>query len=136
MRRVSPAPVVDRRERHRVLSCPFRSCPLRAGELVDNAVLSCCPKTNVLSGKRVGRMQQGISVQAGNIENSAASPVETPRVGELDAQRGLAALGVVAFHYTTFYQQEQGHLQPLGFGFPAGNYGERRGLVKRFTFPH
>ena len=45
------------------------------------------------------------------------------RVGELDALRGLAALGVVLFHYTTFYQQEQGHLQPLGFGFPAGNYG-------------
>ena len=46
-----------------------------------------------------------------------------PRVAELDALRGLAALAVVAFHYTTFYQQEQGHLQPLGFGFPAGNYG-------------
>lgn len=45
------------------------------------------------------------------------------RVGELDALRGLAALGVVVFHYTTFYQQEQGHLQPLGFGFPSGNYG-------------
>jgi peptidoglycan/LPS O-acetylase OafA/YrhL len=45
------------------------------------------------------------------------------RVGELDALRGLAALGVVVFHYTTFYQQEQGHLQALGFGFPAGNYG-------------
>lgn len=45
------------------------------------------------------------------------------RVGELDALRGLAALGVVVFHYTTFYQQQQGHLQPLGFGFPAGNYG-------------
>ncbi len=44
-------------------------------------------------------------------------------MGELDALRGLAALGVVVFHYTTFYQQEQGHLQPLGFGFPAGNYG-------------
>ncbi len=45
------------------------------------------------------------------------------RVGELDALRGLAALAVVAFHYTTFYQQEQGHVLPLGFGFPAGNYG-------------
>ena len=86
---------------------------------------TCC------RGKRVGRMQQAISVQAGNIEDSVASqaasrvasPVETTRVGELDALRGLAALGVVAFHYTTFYQQEQGHLQPLGFGFPAGNYG-------------
>ena len=45
------------------------------------------------------------------------------RVGELDALRGLAAISVVVFHYTTFYQQEQGHMQPLGFGFPAGNYG-------------
>ena len=45
------------------------------------------------------------------------------RLGELDALRGLAALGVVAFHYTTFYQQEVGHAQPLPFGFPAGNYG-------------
>lgn len=45
------------------------------------------------------------------------------RVGELDALRGLAALAVVAFHYTTFYQQEVGHVQPLPFGFPAGNFG-------------
>lgn len=45
------------------------------------------------------------------------------RVVELDALRGLAALAVVVFHYTTFYQQEIGHRQPLGFGFPAGNYG-------------
>lgn len=60
------------------------------------------------------------------MDQSGAARVETgtnPRVGELDALRGLAALAVVAFHYTTFYQQEQGHLQPLGFGFPAGNYG-------------
>lgn len=45
------------------------------------------------------------------------------RVVELDALRGLAALAVVAFHYTTFYQQQIGHVAPLGFGFPAGNYG-------------
>ena len=60
------------------------------------------------------------------MDRSGAARVETvthPRVGELDALRGLAALGVVAFHYTTFYQKEHGHLQPLGFGFPAGNYG-------------
>lgn len=60
-------------------------------------------------------MQQGKVVPAGGAVQA--------RVGELDALRGLAALGVVLFHYTTFYQQEQGHLQPLGFGFPAGNYG-------------
>ena len=48
---------------------------------------------------------------------------ERGRLEELDALRGLAALGVVLFHYTTFYQWQHGHLQPLGFGFPAGNYG-------------
>ena len=45
------------------------------------------------------------------------------RVVELDALRGLAALAVVAFHYTTFYGQQVGHVTPLPFGFPAGNYG-------------
>ncbi len=46
-----------------------------------------------------------------------------PRVLELDALRGLAALAVLAFHYTTFYGQQVGHSGPLPFGFPAGNYG-------------
>lgn len=45
------------------------------------------------------------------------------RVGELDALRGLAAMAVLAFHYTTFYQGQYGHVRPLPFGFPAGNYG-------------
>lgn len=45
------------------------------------------------------------------------------RVGELDALRGLAAFGVMVFHYTTQYGREIGHLPELGFGFPAGNYG-------------
>ncbi len=45
------------------------------------------------------------------------------RVVELDALRGLAALAVVAFHYTTLYGQLYGHTdpQPVSFGF--GNYG-------------
>lgn len=47
----------------------------------------------------------------------------TARVTELDALRGLAALAVVTFHYTTFYQSVFGHRQPLGFDFAAGNYG-------------
>ncbi len=46
-----------------------------------------------------------------------------PRVLELDALRGLAALAVLAFHYTTFYAQQVGHADPLPFGFAAGNYG-------------
>ena len=45
------------------------------------------------------------------------------RVVELDALRGIAALAVVAFHYTTQYGAEVGHLTPLSWGFPAGNYG-------------
>ncbi len=45
------------------------------------------------------------------------------RVVELDALRGIAALTVVAFHYTTHYGTEIGHLTPLSWGFPAGNYG-------------
>lgn len=45
------------------------------------------------------------------------------RVIELDALRGIAALAVVAFHYTTHYGQQFGHTTPLGFGFPPGNYG-------------
>lgn len=45
------------------------------------------------------------------------------RLPELDALRGLAALAVLAFHYTTFYGQQIGHAGPLPLGFPAGNYG-------------
>lgn len=50
-------------------------------------------------------------------------PAARARLGELDALRGLAALAVVAFHYTTSYAQQVGHVDPLPFGFAAGNYG-------------
>lgn len=50
-------------------------------------------------------------------------PAPGARVGELDALRGLAALAVVAYHYTTLYEQQVGHVDPLPFGFAAGNYG-------------
>lgn len=50
-----------------------------------------------------------------------ASP--SSRVVELDALRGIAALAVVAFHYTTHYGRQYGHATPLGFGFAPGNYG-------------
>lgn len=59
----------------------------------------------------------------GQIAAPVAGARDRGRLQELDALRGLAALGVVSFHYTTFYQGQYGHLKPLGFGFPAGNYG-------------
>ncbi|MCW5567394.1 MAG: acyltransferase [Dokdonella sp.] len=50
-------------------------------------------------------------------------PSSAPRMVELDALRGLAALAVVGFHYTTLYDQYYGHtggpLPSLAFG----NYG-------------
>ena len=50
-------------------------------------------------------------------------PVSQARVVELDALRGLAALAVVAFHYTTHYGNEVGHLGDMPVSFDFGNYG-------------
>jgi peptidoglycan/LPS O-acetylase OafA/YrhL len=41
----------------------------------------------------------------------------------LDALRGLAALSVLAFHFTTRYEHLYGHADPLGWGFPPGRLG-------------
>lgn len=50
-------------------------------------------------------------------------PSSAPRVVELDALRGLAALAVVGFHYTTQYEQFYGHQPALPVSFGFGNYG-------------
>jgi peptidoglycan/LPS O-acetylase OafA/YrhL len=50
-------------------------------------------------------------------------PSTVTRVVELDALRGLAALAVVAFHYTTHYGNEVGHIGPAPPSFAFGNYG-------------
>ena len=47
----------------------------------------------------------------------------TSRIVELDALRGLAALAVVAFHYTTHYGNEVGHLGTAPISLAFGNYG-------------
>ncbi|MBI1425229.1 MAG: acyltransferase family protein [Gammaproteobacteria bacterium] len=45
------------------------------------------------------------------------------RLSELDAFRGLAALSVVLFHYTTLYNERIGYDAKLPFYFPYGGYG-------------
>lgn len=45
------------------------------------------------------------------------------RLIELDALRGLAALMVVGFHYTTRFQKLYGHPGPLPFVLPEGMFG-------------
>jgi peptidoglycan/LPS O-acetylase OafA/YrhL len=45
------------------------------------------------------------------------------RLIELDAPRGIAALGVVAYHHTTWYNEIYHHLQEVLFYFPKGKYG-------------
>ena len=45
------------------------------------------------------------------------------RIADLDALRGLAALAVVLFHYTTRFEELYGHSAPLPVGVPWGHYG-------------
>ncbi len=45
------------------------------------------------------------------------------RILELDALRGLAAVAVVLFHYTTRYGQLFGHSDPCLLSLPIGHYG-------------
>lgn len=45
------------------------------------------------------------------------------RVVELDALRGIAAVAVMAYHYTTGYARQIGHVGGLPLDFAFGNYG-------------
>lgn len=45
------------------------------------------------------------------------------RVVELDALRGIAAVAVMAYHYTTLYGQQIGHVGGLSLDVAFGNYG-------------
>ena len=61
--------------------------------------------------------------RASDVALVSQHPVSQARVVELDALRGLAALAVVAFHYTTHYGNEVGHLGDMPVSFDFGNYG-------------
>ncbi len=47
----------------------------------------------------------------------------SPRIMELDALRGLAALAVVIFHFTGHFDRLYGHKGSIPFTFDVGNYG-------------
>ena len=53
----------------------------------------------------------------------ASGPAANGRIEALDALRGMAALGILFYHYTTRYNQIYGHSAPLPFYVPAGRYG-------------
>lgn len=46
-----------------------------------------------------------------------------PRLAQLDALRGVAALSVVLFHFSTRFDQLYGHQPPLPLSLPWGHYG-------------
>ena len=72
--------------------------------------------------KTAGNSEIGkhISDNARHLLTPSAS---TSRIVELDALRGIAALSVVFYHYTTRYDQLYGHTARLPFSLPAGRYG-------------
>ena len=45
------------------------------------------------------------------------------RIGELDVMRGLAALGVVVYHFTYVYEASYNPYEATLFQFPLGHYG-------------
>ncbi len=54
---------------------------------------------------------------------ASTTPSSSKRILELDALRGLAALAVVLFHYTTRYEQLFGYAEPLAASVGWGDYG-------------
>ena len=53
----------------------------------------------------------------------STAPASAGRVGEIDALRGLAAVAVMLFHYTTRVTELYPGLGPATVGLPQGHYG-------------
>ena len=53
----------------------------------------------------------------------ASKPAPTSRLLEIDALRGIAALSVVLFHYTTRFTELYGRQHAASMSFPDGHYG-------------
>ena len=53
----------------------------------------------------------------------ASKPAPTSRLLEIDALRGIAALSVVLFHYTTRFTELYGRQHAASLSFPDGHYG-------------
>ncbi|NUP05118.1 MAG: acyltransferase [Polyangiaceae bacterium] len=54
---------------------------------------------------------------------TGAPPQERLRLVELDSLRGIAALAVVLFHWTSYYDTKYGHTAEMPLRFPWGTYG-------------
>ena len=54
---------------------------------------------------------------------NVTNPAPTSRIRELDALRGVGALLVVIYHFTTIFENEYGHPQPFPFHLNIGYYG-------------
>lgn len=62
-------------------------------------------------------------VEQGSGISQAIMSVERPRLDGLDALRGIAAMTVVLFHFTTQFDKLFGHESPPVLSFPLGHYG-------------
>lgn len=55
--------------------------------------------------------------------STASTPHETARITQIDALRGLAAMWVLLFHFSSRYEELFGHTPPLAFYLPDGRLG-------------
>lgn len=67
--------------------------------------------------------EEGLCVDPVSIAGQSSAPAVRPRLDGLDALRGVAAMAVVLFHFTTQFDKLFGHESPPLLSFPLGHYG-------------